>query len=386
MAIASVLPAETIEFEILPRLPVKSLLRFKSVFCKSWNSLISSRDFIKSVRNSNHDSLTLICMRNNSWDCQVFTYIIGCIDGLVCFSNDYKDGRTTMFKIWNPATKQCLEIEPPPQGFDFETQGWCDFGFGFDSVTNDYKIICVVLEEQQPLVGYIYSCNSGCWSKITPSNFLHQGDISPVPFIFNGSPFWLVSQTRYGKESLTIISCDVRDEIFRLLPDLVPTDKSCNSNLMKFRDSLAVMFYDAKLFSEETINIYIFDERCENWSKTSIGSFKIWNPKPTSLTAIGFLGCSNRDDILFLYPFIYNKYCVRPGYAIKSVGEVLKNYTIKSPGKEVDLYIDLGLGLTDYSESLVFIDGMKPCSGTEDEIRYYYLQRKSRFSGQAFRP
>lgn len=63
--------------------------------------------------------------------------------------------------------------------------------------------------------------------------------------MFNGSPFWLISQTRYGKKRLIIISCDVRDEIFRLLPDLGPKDISCNSKykLIKFRESLAVMFF-----------------------------------------------------------------------------------------------------------------------------------------------
>lgn len=68
MDTTSILPEGIIEFEILTRRPVKSLMRFKSV-CKSWNSLISSRGFIKSVRNSNHDSLTLISMHDIDSNC-----------------------------------------------------------------------------------------------------------------------------------------------------------------------------------------------------------------------------------------------------------------------------------------------------------------------------
>lgn len=77
-----------------------------------------------------------------------------------------------------------------------------------------------------------------------------------------------------------------------------------------------------------------------------------------------FLGCFNSGHILFLCPLKRKKYCLD-----------LKNCTIKRiGGKEGDLCMNIWHGLTNYSESLAFIDGMKP--ETENEIRYYYLRKE----------
>ncbi|KAK1354800.1 hypothetical protein POM88_048056 [Heracleum sosnowskyi] len=78
-------------------------------------------------------------------------------------SKDSDDSQFTFFKaiaIWNPAAtklKQCFNIPCLPKVFN-KLEG--DFGFGFDSVANDYKIMYI--EEQpflskQPLLGGLYS-------------------------------------------------------------------------------------------------------------------------------------------------------------------------------------------------------------------------------------
>lgn len=101
------------------------------------------------------------------------------------------------------------------------------FGFGFDSIANNFKIMRVKRKEQQPLIGHIYSCNSDCWSEITPSSFPYPGIPNSLrPFIFKRSPYWLIPQTRCREERFTVISFDVREEAFRLLPDLVSLEKN----------------------------------------------------------------------------------------------------------------------------------------------------------------
>ncbi|XP_074356806.1 F-box/kelch-repeat protein At3g06240-like [Apium graveolens] len=273
-----------------------------------------------------------------------------------------------VLKIWNPAIKQCLEIERHSTGSDLESSDCYKFGFGFDSVGSDYKVMCVKLEQQQPLTGYIYSCNGGCWSKITPSDFLCNCNLISAPFIYNGSPFWLMIPSHYKEEHPAVISCDVRGEIFRLLPDIGPIEKNHDKiyELVNFRDSLAVMSCGVKsLFWEETIDLYTFDKRCENWSKTSIGPFKFRVMEPIVFLKSEFLGYSNTGDILFFCPDMNKVYCAN-----------LQNYTIKSLEKEGDLIQCFMNGLVNYSESLVFIDGMKPLSETEDEIRYCYLRKE----------
>lgn len=106
---------------------------------------------------------------------------------------------------------------------DFPNFGHQTFGFSFDSVSNDYKIMFVEIKQRQPLAGYIYSQKGGCWSKINPSNFPDHGVIYCSRLVFNGSPFWLVwrnlNEVKYTCP--TIISFDVRGEKLRLLPDLV---------------------------------------------------------------------------------------------------------------------------------------------------------------------
>lgn len=224
-----VIPPEVIELEILKRLPVKSLLQFKLV-CKSWNLLISNPDFISKhhhVRNLNEDVL-LIWSRFQNKPVNLnpkLTTIIGSIDGLVCFSNCFADNNSEPMEIliWNPATKQCLKIPLVPD----ETVVVYFFGFvgfGYDSIANDSKVMYATRFEDiepQPLVGNIYSCNSGCWRKsVVPSNFLYNNglikDYSHPAKIINGSPYWSVGLV----QSVIIISFDVQREIFRLLPEL----------------------------------------------------------------------------------------------------------------------------------------------------------------------
>ncbi|KAK1381978.1 F-box domain-containing protein [Heracleum sosnowskyi] len=362
-ATTSILPVDTIEFEILPRLPVKSLLRFKSV-CKSWNSLISSDVFIKSVRNSDHDSVTLVSHSGQDNLYGHFTAVcIGCINGLV-FIEEHQwdcDSETLEFIIWNPATKQCLEIRPPPVPIS------CRYflGFGFDSVANDYKFMYVINIKEHPLVGYIYSCNSGCWTKIIQSNFVVPGCILNMdPVIINGSPFWLILQDLNGSH-LHVMSFDVRQEFFRLLPDLgssgpitIEEDGEC-CQLLNFRDSPAVVIYNLIFCFDETIDIHVFNEKCENWSKMSFKPFKFLSEVPTSCMQLRFvLGLSN-GDILLVDSEVRKLYWVNLG-----------NYTIKSLREGGDLCYG-----HKYSESLVFINGMKPLYQKEDLFQFLSIKK-----------
>lgn len=102
-----VVPEEINEWEILTRVPVKSLIRFKSV-CKSRKLLISSNsDFIRSQL----DSLILMSPKfkydtDNDDLLQVGTTIISSINGLVSFFNWHEYIEAIEIAIWNPATKR----------------------------------------------------------------------------------------------------------------------------------------------------------------------------------------------------------------------------------------------------------------------------------------
>ncbi|XP_058214532.1 F-box/kelch-repeat protein At3g23880-like [Rhododendron vialii] len=174
------LPFE-ITVEILSRLPVKSLLRFKSV-CKTWYDLIRNPDFIAkhllspvtqnptplletgfNIVTQNHE-ISLIYddgfnygpinllfpfldMRNydGTWDFEGdddYFSIGGICNGLVCVSLSWFG--YPLF-LCNPSTRQFREIPNSKWGNEHLNGIQVSFGFGFHPSANDYKLIRIVL-------------------------------------------------------------------------------------------------------------------------------------------------------------------------------------------------------------------------------------------------
>ncbi|XP_058203832.1 F-box/kelch-repeat protein At3g23880-like [Rhododendron vialii] len=163
------LPHEII-VEILSRLPVKTLMRFRCV-CESWRSLISDPKFAKthlSLASSNTDYTHRRLLLRSDDDphdfksCSIFSImyercdaavgldfgldgvrIVGSCNGLVCMTFGLK----TLF-IWNPSTRK-FRILP-----DIEVPWWnrCTVyqrsrfpvcGFGYDESIDDYKVVLI---------------------------------------------------------------------------------------------------------------------------------------------------------------------------------------------------------------------------------------------------
>ncbi|CAK7327603.1 unnamed protein product [Dovyalis caffra] len=122
------LPEELIQ-EILYKLPIKSLVQCTRL-CKSWNSLIKSRNFIskhlhRTISSTDHQSLFLLrlcskqreeqySLRFDDQDfnehmqlhfpfksCESYYRIIGSCNGLICLANIFKT-HTISFILWNP--------------------------------------------------------------------------------------------------------------------------------------------------------------------------------------------------------------------------------------------------------------------------------------------
>ncbi|XP_074374729.1 putative F-box protein At2g02030 [Apium graveolens] len=348
------LPADIIEFQILSRLRVKSLLRFQSV-CKPWKLLISSNPYFAKTHldNSNHDSILLRRRRSefmpwgdDGFDLHAHTMIIGCINGLVCFFN-WRSGclNELVSAIWNPATRQCVQI--PALTDKTDGTPYC-VGFGFDLVANDYKVVYVTTIWGQPLQGFIYSYNPDRWKKIAPSNFVYHGTLlnSNQPARVNESLYWLNRRANGIKTCLTVISFDVRHKTFRLLPDSFDREsKKDKVVLVNMRDSVAVIFYDWTALFGGTIDVHIFSERCGEWSKMCIEGLE-----STFVVAEKLLTCFPNGDILFEGPDL-DLYCVSP-----ELGTIKDLKSPEKKGNEGKYYFDGSA----YSESLIFLEGMKP--------------------------
>nr|GEV08354.1 hypothetical protein [Tanacetum cinerariifolium] len=129
------LPFE-IQSEIMKRLPVKSLVQFRSV-SKQWKSFIDCPKFIKDYHinhpNPQHHLLvgyTLDAVRtytsiidDNTFPGQKFpltapeplkllrfTFTLGSVDGLLGFYGFYQDVylETQMVVLWNPSLRKCV--------------------------------------------------------------------------------------------------------------------------------------------------------------------------------------------------------------------------------------------------------------------------------------
>ncbi|PIN11152.1 hypothetical protein CDL12_16259 [Handroanthus impetiginosus] len=192
------LPEEIIA-EILSRLPVKSLLKFRCV-SKSWCSLISSEHFIKahlkiSKRDTNltrHKIISTIlqpCYSLKQCSLQPlisgllseaveFDYpmkdpnnavrIVGCCNGLVCIAINGK-----YFFLWNPSTRKYKKLPDVDDGMKrglFITK----YGFGFDESNDDYKVFGILSgfckARRYETMVKIYSLKSNSWTRIDAFN------------------------------------------------------------------------------------------------------------------------------------------------------------------------------------------------------------------------
>ncbi|KAL8110243.1 putative F-box protein At1g47790 [Apium graveolens] len=145
---AAELPEEVVLREILTRLPIKSVGRFKCV-SKSWLSLISDPQFVKQHLNlsttQNPDDYDCLIVQKNDKIVILSRYketsallsvsrfgLIGSVRGLVCLS--YGNN----FSLWNPAIHQSKEFSIPPRR---PRHSWYPIGFGFDPISDNYKVV-----------------------------------------------------------------------------------------------------------------------------------------------------------------------------------------------------------------------------------------------------
>ncbi|CAB4291404.1 unnamed protein product [Prunus armeniaca] len=156
---------EEILFEILARLPAKSLLRYACV-CKSWNTLIRSPDFISAhlqiqvkknnacayllIPTSTKNCFSICCSSGETFskclDITVpdahdnFLFVNGSCNGLFCLS----DACHNSIYLWNPSIRKIKTLVPFPID-PFTHRGiTMALGFWFHSAENDYKVVRVM--------------------------------------------------------------------------------------------------------------------------------------------------------------------------------------------------------------------------------------------------
>lgn len=282
--------------EIFTRLPVKSLLRCKSV-SKYWLSLISDPEFVKdyykscAIKNpndfdcivANKYNVGLVVISRNEETCILPPHryeIFGSIYGLICLSNDdyssYKDN-DKKFLLWNPAIHQFKESNFPPGRIRVGSSSTKEVvGFGFDSVSNDYKVVvCRISLKNRS--AFVYSSNSDKWSDLIIPDYVFPASNVQIPYLSNitvkDCPYWTTFPSCSPEEQfvpLVPVKFDTRSNEFKLLPEF-QCKRGQNIKLVNMMDRPTLMEYEQDS-QNLSVNIYSLNEEEGSgvWSKICI--------------------------------------------------------------------------------------------------------------------
>ncbi|KAK8623685.1 hypothetical protein V6N13_065048 [Hibiscus sabdariffa] len=245
---------EDIKVEILSRLPVKSLCRFKCV-SKVWRNLISDSQFVKLQLNRSIESKrqTFVMYQLFDFPCRLELDYDSLVSGheakLVAEDSWFGlkfSGNGLVMKLWgscngllcvfasprtlalvNPSTRESKTIlsdHDPNITPDFTFMHPIFGGFGYDSFNDDYKVVSIDSPEYIPTVVYVYSLKNSAWSRI--GDFPHDGRtatrIIGYSVHMNGVINWI---TRYGSEpALSITALDLTKQEFSRIPTPLSTD------------------------------------------------------------------------------------------------------------------------------------------------------------------
>ncbi|XP_071705135.1 F-box/kelch-repeat protein At3g06240-like [Rutidosis leptorrhynchoides] len=186
---ASEIPPDIIT-EILYYLPAKSAGRFRCV-SKEWKSLLSSPHFIKThqiKRNQNHiisihtdASLYSLPLNVDNFNEKTVStkvdlnsryvksvFVHGSCNGLVLVSSVDSQKKYALV-LFNPMTRELTEIGLPSYRYDetdFVRNRFIMIGFGYDSLTDDYKITLYFLISLDCMIVHVYSLKSSTWKQV----------------------------------------------------------------------------------------------------------------------------------------------------------------------------------------------------------------------------
>ncbi|GAU47965.1 hypothetical protein TSUD_280240 [Trifolium subterraneum] len=287
------LPFDLIE-EILCRLPVKPLLQFRCV-CKSWNSLISDTKFTKkhlsmSTRRhlhllsySNHLSKHIItscplhCVSTtvSTNDVTQLEYpsnrlgypdheMVGSYNGILCLAQVYSN--MSYILLWNPSIRKVNEL-PCLKDPRYTYISHKIFGFGYDFVTDNYKVIAILTYDVHDSGGDVVcktivkvnTLGSIFWKNIKNFPFDSSPEMDSGIFV-SGTINWLISKPR-RERSCFIVSLDLGKESYRkvVLPDHRKEDVTI-LYLSVLRDCLCMIYgHDIWIMKEYGNN--------ESWTK-----------------------------------------------------------------------------------------------------------------------
>ncbi|MED6206706.1 hypothetical protein PIB30_029441 [Stylosanthes scabra] len=315
------LPDELV-VEILSRLPVKSLVKFRCV-CKSWNSLFSDSYFVKKhLQHFTHHNRIILsattaefhlnsCYLNSLISNPSTTIpedlnypvknkyrhdgIVGSCNGLVCFAI-----KGDCVLLWNPSIR--VSKKSPPLGNNWRPGCFTSFALGYDHVKQDYKVVAVFCDPNQFFSESkvkVYSMETNSWRKI--QDFPH--GVTPYQnsgkFV-SGTLNW-ASNCAIGNSisSWIIVSLDLQKESYReILPPDYEKEESSTPTLGVLNECLC-MSYDHKRTHFVVWVMKDYGVR-ESWIKLVTVPYL---PNPEDFSYSGPYYVSDKGEVLLMFEF-----------------------------------------------------------------------------------
>ncbi|KAJ9549282.1 hypothetical protein OSB04_021825 [Centaurea solstitialis] len=254
-----------LHLQILKRLPLNSIIQ-SSIVCKSWNSLITSTDFISAHQNftksingtgpqtlliryfdrtrkiekyvTGKDDLTFGFQFSDiefhqSATTTAYFRVVGYCDGVFCLSDDLFDSMSTVI-LWNPSIRRSVRVLVPNH-----EQIWPQvtvLGFGVCPRTHDPKIVRIVCVNDFSVPDMVtmndhssvevFSVASGGWRKHFGGGGGNHGrsphkmiQISWSQICFSGAIHWIACDKRIGSNPrCLIVSFGLVHEVFDEMP------------------------------------------------------------------------------------------------------------------------------------------------------------------------
>nr|XP_016489331.1 PREDICTED: F-box protein CPR30-like [Nicotiana tabacum] len=356
---------EEILMDILSRLPVRSLVRFKCV-SESWNTLISEPYFKK--KHLNHakyqpnsqkflflkwskkddtfhfysSSLSLVQLVKDiprfdcpsNFDLANGVKLYSSCDGLFLIGIWSELGREqpSILLIWNPSTGEST-ILPHSKllkqlGYNdddscSDDDNWgCTYGLGYDSTSDDYKVLRIDLSRDDNNANEILALKSCSWRRIDDktsgkaySRLLFGGeDVAVV----HGAFHWLGILSRFCVVSFNI-SYEVYGEI--PLPEMLwSLPSTCWLNRIRFDAGVSELGGMLCVW-------YRYEDTFSLWAMKDYGIKDSWM-KFFSITSNGF------RDIRPIYKFSDDKVLLsmRVNLTIRIVNRIISNPTMSGKG------------------------------------------------------
>ncbi|RAL42290.1 unnamed protein product [Cuscuta campestris] len=261
------LPPEVITL-ILRRLPVESAVKCTAV-CKSWYALIKDPSFISTHLHraaALQDGLLLLSFIEDS-ETERYVYglyrdndafeeykqlflpfklsrepvIVGSCNGLICLARVEEDAWNIV--LWNPSIHKHFILPEPDLPVACEVYFFHTIGFGFDSVSNDYKVLLILSDGETEDFNdvWLFSLNGRSWKRLT--------EVSPIncassiySFHEVGIKVFVNGVLHYGMLSPMIFAFDISTEKFFVInvPETLAQFEN-RMSLIKYEESIALV-------------------------------------------------------------------------------------------------------------------------------------------------